>query len=52
MENRLVAAKGKQGGNGLDWEFGAGRCKVSHLEWISNEVLLYIAQETVSSLLG
>ena len=36
----------------MDWEFGVGRCKLLHLEWIDNKVLLYIAQETVCSLLG
>ena len=25
----------------LDWEFGVSRCKLLHLEWISNEILLY-----------
>ena len=25
----------------MDWEVGVRRCKLSHLEWISNEVLLY-----------
>ena len=29
------------GESGVDWEFGFGRCKLLHLEWISNEVLLY-----------
>ena len=29
---------GGGGGCGMDWEF---RCKVLHLEWISNEILLY-----------
>ena len=28
------------GGNGMDWEFGVGRCNLLHLEWKSNEVLL------------
>ena len=28
-------------GSGMDWEFGVDRCKLLHLEWISNEVLLY-----------
>jgi len=28
------------GGNGMDWEFGVNRCKVLHLELISNEILL------------
>ena len=30
-----------EGGSGMDWEFGVGRCQKLHLEWISNEVLLY-----------
>ena len=41
MENRLVVAKGQGDGSGVDWEFGVGRCKLLHLEWISNELLLY-----------
>ena len=28
-------------GSELDWEFGVKRCKLFHLEWISNDVLLY-----------
>ena len=39
--NRLVAAKGEERGSGMDGEFGVRRCKLFHLEWISNEVLLY-----------
>ena len=28
MENRLMAAKGeREGGSGMDWEFGVSRCK-------------------------
>ena len=27
--------------SGMDGEFGVSRCKLLHLEWISNEVLLY-----------
>ena len=30
---------GRKGG--MDWEFGVSRCKLLHLEWISNEFLLY-----------
>ena len=41
MENRLVVAKAEGEGSGVDWEFGVGRCKLLHLEWISNELLLY-----------
>jgi len=29
------------GGRGMDWEFGVNRCKLFHLEWVSNEILLY-----------
>ena len=28
-------------GSGMDWEFEVSRCKILHLEWISNEILLY-----------
>ena len=42
-----------QGGGGrseMDWEFGVSRCKQSHLEWISNEVLLYSTGNYIQSL--
>ena len=39
LENRLMVAKG--GGWGMDWESGVNRCKLLHLAWISNEILLY-----------
>ena len=29
------------GGSGVHWEFEVNRCKLLHLECISNEVLLY-----------
>ena len=32
IENRLVVAKGEEGGNGIDKEFGINRCKLLHLE--------------------
>ena len=41
IENRLVVAKGEGGGRGMDWEFEVGRCKLLHLEWINNKVLIY-----------
>ena len=40
-ENRLEVAKREGGGSGMDWEFGLSRCKLLHLKWISNEILLY-----------
>ena len=41
LENRLVTAKVEKEEMGWDWEFGVNRGKLLHLEWISNEVLLY-----------
>ena len=35
----MVAKDG--GGSGMDGALGDSRCKLLHLEWISNEVLLY-----------
>ena len=29
------------GGGRVDWEFGVSRCKLLHIEWINNKVLLY-----------
>ena len=41
MENRLVVAKGE--GEELGWtgSFGVSKCKLLHLEEISNEILMY-----------
>ena len=38
IENRLVVANG---GRGMDWEFGIGRCKLLYIGWINNKILLY-----------
>ena len=35
-----TVAKGEGEGSGMDGEFGVSRCKLLHVEWISNEVLL------------
>jgi len=45
-----MVAKEEAGGSGNDWEFGVGRCKLLHLEWISNEVLLYSTGNYIKSL--
>ena len=50
IENRLEFAKREGRGSGMDGEFGVGRCKVLHLEWISNEVLLYSTGNHIQSL--
>ena len=36
-----------QGGSGMDWESGVKRCKLLHLEWIRNEILLYSMENFV-----
>ena len=37
-------------GSGMDWEFGVNGCKLLHLEWISNEILLYSTGNYIQSL--
>ena len=34
----------------MDWEFGVSRCKLLHLEWICNEILLYSTGNYIQSL--
>ena len=34
----------------MDYEFGVSKCKQLHLEWISNEVLLYDTGNYIQSL--
>ena len=40
LENRLVIGKGEEEGV-MNWESGVNRCKLLHLEWLSNEILPY-----------
>ena len=42
IENRVVVAKGWGEGRAMDREFGVSICKLLYLEWINNEVLVYI----------
>ena len=35
-----MLAKGEGERSEKDWEFGVSKCKLLHLDWISNEVLL------------
>ena len=37
-------------GSGMDGEFGVVRCKLLHLEWMSNETLLYSTGNYIQSL--
>ena len=39
----------KESRRGTDWEFGVGRCKLLHLEWINNKVLLYSTGNYIQS---
>ena len=41
--------RGGGGGRGMDWEFGVGRCKLIHLEWINNKVLMYSTGNYIQS---
>ena len=50
IQARLVVAKGEVGVCGMDWGFGVSTCKLLHLEWISNEVLLYSTGNYIQSL--
>ena len=34
----------------MDWEFGVGRFKLLHLEWVSQEALLYSTGHSIQSL--
>ena len=45
-----MVAKGEGEGNGMKGEFRVGRCKLLHLEWIGNEVLLYSTGNYIQSL--
>ena len=48
---QTCGCEGKGGGSGMDGEFGVSRCKLFHLERISNEVLQHRELYPVSSVL-
>ena len=33
----------------MDWEAGVSRCKLLHLEWINNKILLYDTRNYIQS---
>ena len=49
MEKRLVVDK-EEGEGWMDWEYVVNKHKLLHLEWISNEVLLYTTGNYMQSL--
>ena len=40
-EQTCGCQRGGRVGGGMDWEFGISRCKLLHIEWVNNKVLLY-----------
>jgi len=46
LGEQICGYQGEGGGSGMDWEFGVSRCKLLHLVWVSNEILLYSAGNT------
>ena len=50
LENKLVIAQGGGEGSGMDWEFVVSGCKLLHLEWINNEILLHSTGNYIQSL--
>ena len=49
-EEQISGCQGGGGSGGMDWEFGFRRCKLLHLEQISNEVPLYSTGNYIQSL--
>ena len=47
---QTCGCQGGDGESGMDWKFGVCTCKLLHLEWISNEVLLYFTANYIPSL--
>ena len=50
MESRFAVARGEEVGSWMDWESRVSKCKLLHLKWISNEVLLQSTGNYVQSL--
>ena len=40
IEKRLVVAKRERVERRIEWKDGVNRCKLLHIEWINNNVLL------------
>jgi len=45
-----MVAKGEGERSGMDGEFAVSRCKLLHLEWRSNEVLMHSPGNDIQSL--
>ena len=40
-EQTCGCQRGAGAGREIEWEFGVSKCKLLHLEWINNKVLMY-----------
>ena len=40
VENRFVVPKGGLREGGMGWEFGVSKCKLFHVGWINDKILL------------
>jgi len=49
LGEQTCSHQGGGGGRGRDWEFGVSRCKLLHLESISNEILLNSTGNSIQS---
>ena len=50
LGEQTCSCQGRGGESGMDWKFGGNRCKLLHLECISNEILLYSTGNYIYSL--
>ena len=50
LGEQIYGCQGGERGSGMDLKFAISRCKLLHLEWISNEVPLYSTGNDIQSL--
>ena len=44
---QTVVAKGETVKQGMEWEFGISRCRLLHIKWKNNKVLLYSTENYI-----
>ena len=47
MKSRPAVAKGEGSKEGMVWEFGISRCKLSYTEWVNNKAQLYSTENYI-----
>ena len=50
LGEQTCGCQGGRGESGMDWEPGVNRCRLLHLEWKSNEILLHSTGNYIWSL--